>query len=224
MNRIRQGSRKRVQGVSGEGSERTVLQNGFVIAYDLMTAVGIGACSHEVGEYTAMPALLCWRLGQSDKIVRDSLFASRPAPPRHSVVFLRPTANPHCNACSSCSHTEGIKMSPYGCPPNTHKISPYRSPPNTHKISPYSSPPNTNTHKTQPLCSARFPFCTCQQFACYHANAFTYKSFTLSTAHLYRRTSGHCVDIFSAVNILFTPVIRQRFSLHTFHLFPFLIL
>jgi hypothetical protein len=43
MNRIRQGSRERFQGVSGEGSERTVLQNGCLIAYDIMTAVGIGA-------------------------------------------------------------------------------------------------------------------------------------------------------------------------------------
>ena len=32
MNRIMQGSRRRVQGVSGEGSERTVLKNCFVIA------------------------------------------------------------------------------------------------------------------------------------------------------------------------------------------------
>ena len=68
---------------------------------------------------------------------------------------------------------------------------------------------HTAANKSQPQCSARFAFCTSQQSTCHHALAFTYTRFSLSTAHLYRRTSGHCVDIFSAINVLCTPVIMK---------------
>ena len=83
---------------------------------------------------------------------------------------------------------------------------------------------HTAAHQTKNAaqCSSLFPFCTSEQPTCHHADAFTYTRFTLSTAHLYRRTSGHCVDIFSAVNILCTPVIIKVTLLTTpLSSFPF---
>jgi hypothetical protein len=74
----------------------------------------------------------------------------------------------------------------------TSKFSPQSSPPEGTKMSPYRCPTNTNKLNL-------FPFCTSQQSTGHHAAA-------LSTAQLYRRTSGHCLGNVRAVTDQIRPV------------------
>ena len=96
-------------------------------------------------------------------------------------------------------------MSPYRCPPNT-KLPSTTQP--SRRYQTVAIPLPTKHKQNWTPVPNSFPFWTSQQSTGHHADA-------LSIAHLYRRTSGHRVDIFSAVNTLSTPVIINLAPLNT---------